>query len=108
MNGGSYTPREAKKSFRGWEYIRCAGGIHVNNGTPYPDEYGLDLFVIQVNNRFERIAIIKSRNTCGGLSRYYPSDRLRYTDAIEEFLFSVKFDDWREPAVTNGTLKGNM
>jgi hypothetical protein len=108
VNGGNYTAREAKKSFRGWEYIRCAGGIHVTNGTPYPDEYGLDLFVIKVNNRFERIAIIKSRNTCAGLSRYYPSDRLRYADAIEEFLFSVKFDDWQAPSVTNGTLKGNV
>jgi hypothetical protein len=108
VNGGNYSAREAKKAFRGWEYIRCSGGIQVNNGTPYPDEYGLDLFVIKVNNRFERIAIIKSRNTCGGLSRYYPSDRLKYADAIEEFLFSVKFDDWQEPAVTNGTLKGNL
>ena len=108
VNGGNYTAREAKKSFRGWEYIRCSGGIHVNNGTAYPDEYGLDLFVINVNNRFERIAIIKSRNSCGGLSRYYPADRLRYADAIEEFLFSVKFDDWHDLDVTNGTLKGNM
>src|SRR6185369_3464064 len=33
MNGGNYTAKEAKRSFRGWEYIRCAGGIHVNNGT---------------------------------------------------------------------------
>jgi len=108
VNGGNYTAREAKKSFRGWEYIRCSGGIHVNNGTAYPDEYGLDLFVIKLNNRLERMAIIKSRNTCGGLSRYYPSDRLKYADAIEEFLFSVKFDDWHDLDVTNGTLKGNM
>jgi hypothetical protein len=108
VNGGNYTARETKKSFRGWEYIRCSGGIQVNNGTPYPDEYGLDLFVLKVNNRFERIAVVKSRNTCGGLSRYYPSDRLKYAEAIEEFLFSVKFDDWQEPAVKNGTLKGNM
>jgi len=107
VSGSSYSTREAKKSFRGWEYIRCSGGIHVNNGTPYPDEYGLDLFVIKVNNRFERIAVVKSRNTCGGLSRYYPSDRLVYADAIENFLFSLKFDDWQEPSVTNGTLKGN-
>ena len=92
VNGGNYTAREAKKSFRGWDYIRCSGGIHVNNGTPYPDEYGLDLFVMQINNRFERIAVIKSRNTCGGLSRYYPSDRLKYANVIEEFLFSVRFD----------------
>ena len=28
--------------------------------------------------------------------------------SIEDFLFSVKFDDWQEPAVTNGTLKGNV
>jgi len=108
VNGGNYTAREAKKSFRGWEYIRCAGGIHVNNGTPYPDEYGLDLFVIKVNNRFERVAVVKSRNTCGGLSRYYPSDRLRYADAIEDFLFSLKFDDWQEPTIMTGTLKGNV
>jgi hypothetical protein len=108
VNGGNYTTKEAKKSFRGWEYIRCSGGIHVNNGTPYPEEYGLDLFVIKVNSRIERIAIIKSRNTCGGLSRYYPSDRLKYAEAIEDFLFSVKFDDWREPVVANGTLKGNV
>jgi len=107
VSGSGYSTREAKKSFRGWEYIRCSGGIHVNNGTPYPDEYGLDLFVIKVNNRFERIAVVKSRNTCGGLSRYYPSDRLVYADAIENFLFSLKFDDWQEPSVTNGTLKGN-
>jgi len=108
VNGGSYTPREAKKSFRGWEYIRCSGGIQVNNGTSYPDEYGLDMFVINLNNRFERIAVVKSRNTCGGLSKYYPSDRLKYADTIEEFLFSLKFDDWQERAVTNGTLKGNV
>ncbi len=108
VNGMSYTTKEAKKSFRGWEYIRCSGGIQVNNGTPYPDEYGLDLFVTKVNDRFERVAVVKSRNTCGGLSRYYPADRLVYAHAIEEFLFSLKFDDWQEPAVTNGTLKGNV
>ena len=108
VNGGNYTAREAKKSFRGWEYIRCSGGIQVNNGTAYPDEFGLDMFVIKVNNRFERVAIVKSRNTCGGLSRYYPSDRLKYADTIEDFLFSLKFDDWHEPAVMNGTLKGNV
>jgi len=108
VNGGDYTAREARKSFRGWEYIRCSGGIQVNNGTAYPDEYGLDLFVIKVNDRFERIAVIKSRNTCNGLSRYYPSDRLKYADTIEHFLFSLKFDDWHEPAEMKGSLKGNV
>jgi hypothetical protein len=107
VSGKSYNAQESKTSFKGWEYIRCSGGIQVNNGTPYADEYGLDLFVIKINSRFERVAIVKSRNTCGGLSRYYPSDRLSYRNAIEEFLFSLKFDDWQEPIITTGTIKGD-
>ena len=108
VNGKSYNAVEAKTSFKGWEYIRCSGGIQVNNGTPYPGEYGLDLVVIKINDRYERIAVVKSRNTCNGLSKYYPSDRLKYAGAIENFLFSLKFDDWKEPVVTNGILKGNV
>lgn len=107
VSGGNYSAKEPKKSFKGWEYIRGAGGIQVNNGTPYPDEYGLELFVIKVNGRFERVAVVKSRNTCGGLSRYYPSDRLTYRHAMEEFLFSLKFDDWQEPVIKTGTINNN-
>lgn len=106
VSGGNYEIIEPKKSFKGWEYIRCSGGIHVNNGTPYPDEYGLDLFMIKINNRYERIAVIKSRNNCGTLSRYYPSDRREYDNAIERFLFSIHFDDWQESSVIQGAVKG--
>lgn len=107
VSGKNYSAQEARKSFRGWEYIRGSGGIQVNNGTLYPDEYGLELFVIKINNRFERIAIVKSRNTCGGLSRYYPSDRLSLHNTIENFLFSLQFSDWQEPVVKPGTVKGD-
>jgi hypothetical protein len=107
VSGKNYSAQEAKKSFKGWEYIRGSGGIHVNNGTPYPDEFGLELFVIKVNNRFERIAIVKSRNTCGGLSRYYPSERLNYHNTIENFLFSIQFTDWQDPVVKPGTIKAD-
>jgi hypothetical protein len=103
VNGKNYSVKETKRSFKGWEYIRCSGGIQVNNGTPYPAEYGLDLFIIKINDRYERIAAVKSRNACGGLTRYYTSDRAKYTDAIENFLFSLKFDDWKEPVVKPGT-----
>ncbi len=102
VSAGNYSALEPKISFKGWEYIRCSGGIQVNNGTSYPDEYGLELFVIKINNRYERIAVIKSRNTCNGLSRYYPSDRLDTKNVIEEFLFSLKFDDWKDPVVKKG------
>jgi hypothetical protein len=104
VNGGSYNSVPAKESFRGWEYIRCNGGIHMGSGD-YPPEYGLDLFLIKLNDRFERVAIIKSRNNCG-LSTYYPSDRLKYYNDIESFLFSLQFTDWKEPDVKMGTVKG--
>jgi hypothetical protein len=107
VSGMNYTAREAKRSFKGWEYIRGSGGIQVANGTPYPDEFGLELFVIRVNKRFERIAIVQSRNTCGGLSKYYPSDRRHYRKDIENFLFSLKFDDWQEPFIESGTIRGD-
>lgn len=106
VSGKNYNAIEPKKSFKGWEYIRCSGGVQVNNGTPYPDEYGIDLFLVKINNRYERIVVLKSRNTCGGLSRYYPSDRIEYLNAIETFLFSLRFDDWQEPSVIQGTVKG--
>ena len=104
VNGGNYNMEPAKKSFRGWEYIRCSGGIHMGAGD-YPPEYGLDLFVIHLNDRFERVSIIKSRNNCN-LSTYYPSDRLKYYNDIENFLFSLQFADWKEPVVNMGSIEG--
>lgn len=105
VSGGNYQTTEAKRSFNGWDYIRGKGGIQVENGTPYKTEFGLDMFVIKINNRFERVAVIKSRNNCG-LSRYYPSDeRKRYQD-IEDFLFSLQFTDASQPVIKQGTAKG--
>ena len=107
VNGGNYTAQSAKKSFRGWDYIRCSGGIHMGGGD-YPPEYGLDLFVIKINNRFERVAILKSRKNCqGSMSRYYPDERPGYYNAIENFFFSLQFTDLGETAVKPGTIKGD-
>ncbi len=96
VNGGNYNKEAAKISFRGWEYIRCSGNIHLGAGE-YPPQYGLDLFVIKVNGRFEKISIAKSRNSCGHYS----------TNDIENFLFSLQFSDWKEPVVKMGTIKGD-
>jgi len=105
VNGGNYSKQPAKISFRGWEYIRCSGGIHMGGGN-YPPEYGLDLFVIRVNGRFEKISILKSRKNCS-YSTYYASDRLKYYNDIENFLFSLQFPDWKEPVVKTGIAKGD-
>jgi hypothetical protein len=105
VNGGNYNKQAAKISFRGWEYIRCSGGIHMGGGD-YPPEYGLDLFVIKLNGRFEKISIVKSRKNCS-YSTYYASDRLKYNNDIENFLFSLQFPDWKEPVVKTGIAKGD-
>ena len=103
--GAEYQKTEIKTSFNGWEYLQGKGGVQVENGTPYTTELGLDLFVIKINNRFERVAILKSRKNCN-LSRYYSTDRFNYKDAIDNFLFSLQFTDGNAPVLAPGTIQG--
>jgi hypothetical protein len=100
VNGGYYDKTEAKKSFNGWEYIRGRGTIQKENGTPYKTNQGLEVFVVKVNNRFERVAISES------LSCNRPSNRIRWINPIENFLFSMQFADLNEPALKTGSVKG--
>ena len=103
LGEGNYKKEQAKQSFQGWEYIRCNGGIRI--GSP---EYGLDLFVIKINNRFERIAILKSRTimrNCS-MSSLYADERQQYRIAIDNFLFSLQFTDGPEPLLQPGTTDG--
>jgi len=103
--GADYAKNDATKSFRGWEYIRGKGGVQVENGTPYKTELGLEVFVVKVDNRFERVAILESRKNCN-LSRYYTSDRIAYRNSIEGLLFSLQFTDLNPPATEIGSTKG--
>lgn len=98
--GQAYQKTDGKTSFRGWEYIRGNGGVRIGNGD-YPPEYGLDLFVIKVNNRFERIAVLKSRtiNRSCGMSAFYADDRARYKTEIDNFLFQLQFTDGPQPLI---------
>ena len=104
-SGGNYSKQAARRSFQGWEYIRCSGGIQVENGTPYKDEYGLDLFVVKIHDRYERVVVLKSRKNCG-TSRYYPTERLSYRNAIEGLLFSMTFADWKQAGLAPGSTQG--
>ncbi|MGI8641117.1 MAG: hypothetical protein ACR2MG_14375 [Pyrinomonadaceae bacterium] len=103
QSDGNYSKNAAQKSFNGWEYIRGKGGLNVN-GT----ETGLELFVVKINNRFERIAILESRPSCQTYSkRYYTSERVNYRNAIENLLFSIRFNDSNEPSLKSGSTKGS-
>jgi len=103
QSGGKYSKNVPQISFNGWEYIRGKGGIQVAGG----DERGLELFVIKINTRFERIAILESRRYCGGVSRYYASDRISYRNGIEDLLYSLQFTDYNAPVLKSGTLNGD-
>ena len=108
QSDGKYGKNASKKSFNGWEYIRGKGGIKVNDGTQFGTEYGLELFVIKINNRFERVAIFESRPSCPPLySRYYTTDRISYRNGIENLLFSIQFTDFNSSALQPGSVNGS-
>lgn len=107
LGEGNYKKEQAKTSFQGWEYIRCSGGVRIGGGD-YPLEYGLDIFVIKINNRFERLAILKSRkiNRSCSMSSFYADDRQQYKTAIENLLFSIQFSDGQGPLIQSGSTEG--
>lgn len=113
LGEGNYKKEQAKRSFQGWEYIHCNGGIRIGGGD-YPPEYGLDLFVIKVSNRFERVAVLKSKtiNRSCSMSSFYADDRQQYKNVINNLLFSIQFIDGPEPlipgakSIEGGGIKG--
>jgi hypothetical protein len=107
QSGGKYSKNASAISFNGWEYIRGKGGIRINDGTQFGTEYGLELFVIKINNRFERVAVLESRKYCGGSSLYYTSDRRAYRNGIEHLLFSLHFTDFIGRVLSPGAVTGS-
>ena len=103
QSGGKYSKNAQQKSFNGWEYIRGKGCVTDVNGS----ELGLELFVIKINNRFERVAILELRKYCGGVSRYYATDRINYRNDIEALLYSLQFSDFNATVLESGTIKGD-
>jgi hypothetical protein len=100
-DGAPYDIVTEKSSYKGWEYIRARGttrpvGVEL-------ERWDTHLFVIKLNNRIEQIAIIGLMNVNQG--DYSPWVNPLYQNAIEEFFYTIKFDDWTEPVLANGTIK---
>jgi hypothetical protein len=98
--GSPYSNAGARRSFKGWEYISADGTVRNQNGN-----YEMHLFVIKLNNRIERIAAVGLINIQNG--SFSPYANPLYRSAIDDFRFSVQFDDWKDPAVTKGALQGD-
>lgn len=99
----SYDSRPPRKSFKGWEYARATGIITAKaDGS----DYTVDLLVMKVNQRFERMAVIGlMRNH--NLSRYSLYDSPVHRQTLQEFMFSIEFDDCNDPDVKPAGIKGD-
>ena len=100
-DGNPYDIITEKVSYKGWNYIRARGTFKANASEL--NRYDMHLFVVKLNNRIERIAVWGLMNINHG--DYSPWVNPIYQHAIEDFFYSIKFDDWKDPAIANGTVK---
>jgi hypothetical protein len=103
VDGTPYMAQAVRKSFRGWEYIRADGTVRA---TADGRDYLMNLTVIKVNDRYERILVLSKQN------RHQFHDYSLYSfpahhQAIQEFIFGMNFDDWTAAEVQPASLKGN-
>ena len=102
VNNLPYEPAEARKSFKGWSYVHGTGEVTAKaNGA----EYFVDLFVIQVDRRLERLLVLSPMRT-HNVSRYSLYESRAHRRAARAFVFAMKFDDWTDAVVAPATLKG--
>lgn len=100
VDGTAYQKRQTGTSFKGWEYVRGEGAARSSGS----GDYYMNLFVVKLKGRLERIAVVSKEERYSSTGVYQDS---RYYDVIQEFLFSVQFDDWKEPRLAPATLKGD-
>ncbi|MDB5301555.1 MAG: hypothetical protein JWO87_3218 [Phycisphaerales bacterium] len=100
---GVYNAQEKRTCFKGWEYDRADGIMH--NAADEHD-YVVNLTVIKINDRLERILVRSRRNTLN-LRLYSLYEASAYRRAVSEFIFGVQFSDWKDTKVEPGTVKGD-
>ena len=93
---------EERTSFKGWVYVRAQGMV---TATADGGEYYVNLTVIRVGDRIERFAVM-SKQLVHNVTRYCLYDSPTFQRAVDEFLFSLRFDDWTDARVEPATLKG--
>lgn len=102
VNNMPYDVRtEERTCYKGWKYTRAWGEVVANNGA----EYDLNLTVIRIFDRIERVAVL-SRKRTHNVTRYSLYDAPHYQRAVNQFLFSLQFDDWIDDPVKPATLDG--
>jgi hypothetical protein len=93
-----------RRSPKGWEHIRGRGHVLANDNERVFD---LDVFVVKVNDRFERIAVysLLRPHNLDRYSLYRNSTEHRH--AVLDFVLAMKFDDFKESAIEPASTKGD-
>lgn len=104
VNGVAYATQAPRTSFKGWDYIRGDGYM---TSAPGANDYIFNLTVIRIDSRIERV-LIRSKQNFSTLHnrRYSLYEAPTYRRETLEFIFSLRFDGFKEPKVEPGTLKG--
>jgi hypothetical protein len=86
--GNMYESEGVKRSRRGWEFMRGEGGAFNDQ-----QRFTVSLFLVKVEERIERVAII-SREIMVNLITTNAALNPRFSGAIDEFLFGLRFANW--------------
>lgn len=100
VNGAMYDTEGVQRSWNGWDYMRGEGGA-------FNDQirYTLGLFLVKVNGRIERVAIV-SREMQVNLMVATASHNPRFENAINDFLFGLRFANFQAPGFPEARLTG--
>jgi hypothetical protein len=93
---------EERTCYKGWKYIRARGEVV---GNADQAEYDLNLTVIRIFDRIERVAVL-GRKLTHNVTRYSLYDSPTHQQVVNQFLFSLQFDDWIDDPVKPATLDG--
>jgi hypothetical protein len=99
VDGGKPGAIDVVTSLNGWKYFRTGGEVRNANGRLF-----LHLTVIHVGDRVERVACLSNY-----VNAPYPDttfDSPKYRDAVDAFIFGLRFKNHAEPKMEAGSLQG--
>jgi hypothetical protein len=100
VNHTSYDLEPVGRSSSGWEFLKGNGGARTAG-----QQFDITLFLAKVGDRIERVAVI-ARTFRVNLTTTNAGLNPRFSGVIDEFLFGLRFANWKEPARSAPSLTG--
>jgi hypothetical protein len=99
VDGGKPGAVDVYTSLKGWKYFRTGGEVRPANGRLF-----LQLTAIHVGDRVERVACLS--NYVNPPYQDTTFDCPKYRDAVDAFIFGLRFKNHAEPKMDAGALQG--